>query len=44
MVAGAARHRYIEKEHVLIGLCTLGKALGVGVGLDPQAEPSLQAK
>lgn len=43
--AGAAKHQYIEKEHILIGICSLEKWLKLsGVELKPQVHQSLQAE
>jgi ATP-dependent Clp protease ATP-binding subunit ClpC len=35
--AAIAGHEYIEKEHLLIGICSLDKWLQDGVGIQPQA-------
>ena len=41
--AGAANHKHVEKEHLLIGVCSLGKALRrAEVELKPQVHRALQ--
>ncbi|MCL6450280.1 MAG: ATP-dependent Clp protease ATP-binding subunit [Acetobacteraceae bacterium] len=40
----AAGHQYIEKEQVLIGVCSLEKAVRAGLGLSPQAREALEAE
>jgi len=43
---GAARHQYIEKEHILIGICSLEKVVTLDVGetrLTPQTLQALEA-
>jgi ATP-dependent Clp protease ATP-binding subunit ClpC len=43
--AGAAKHQCIEKEHLLIGICSLEKVLRLGgAEFDLQAQQSLQAE
>ena len=45
--AGAARHQFIEKEHVFIGILSLEKVVALGreqAGFDPQAWQALQAE
>lgn len=41
--AGAAKHRYIEKEHILIGICSLEKVLWLGE-VDPWCRQAVQAE
>jgi ATP-dependent Clp protease ATP-binding subunit ClpC len=45
--AAAAKHQYIEKEHMLIGICSLEKLFSLGeekTGLTEQARQTLQAE
>lgn len=44
--ASVSKHQYIEKEHLLVGICSLEKALMLrqGIDLDPQARQVLQAE
>jgi ATP-dependent Clp protease ATP-binding subunit ClpC len=45
--AGAAKHQYIEKEHMLIGFCSLEKVVILGqerTGLTPQTLEALQTE
>jgi ATP-dependent Clp protease ATP-binding subunit ClpC len=43
--AASANHQYIEREHVLIGICSLEKALKPGrIELDPPAKQALQVE
>lgn len=42
-----AKHQYIEKEHIFIGICSLEKVLMLDsekIGLNPQAKQALQAE
>ena len=43
--AGITKHQYIEKEHILIGICSLEKVLMLGgrIKLDSQTRQALQA-
>jgi len=44
--SAASRYQFIEKEHLLIGICSLEKMLGPEreAGLDPEAVEALQAE
>ena len=44
--AGIAKHQYIEKEHILIGICSLEKVLmhGGRIKLDSQTRQALQVE